>query len=62
MTDIEQLLADVADYFQARIREDRVLRHQLRQAMKDGVRPDYTRQLGPELPGERVIIMVSQLP
>lgn len=62
MSDLEELLADTADFLQARLREDRVLRGQLRQALAQGARPHLERSLGPELPGDCVRIVVEQMP
>lgn len=62
MNDIEELLGDTTDYLQSRIREDRVLRERLREMLRQGMRPNITRVLGPELPGDCVRIVIEQIP
>ena len=62
MNNIEQLLADCADFLQSRLREDRVLREQLREALAQGMRPNITHGLGPEMPRDCVRIMIEQVP
>lgn len=60
MVAVDDILGDMAAYLHDRLREDRVLREQLRTALEQGRRLCCQCSLGPWLPEDTVTICISR--